>query len=133
MRFAPSLGIPIAIACLSAAPAPGVLAEDPPAPSRPFIDGSGPGWKEVGEADFTQANCDPETWTWKAGSVHCTGLPVGVLRSKKVYGNFELGGRWRHLKSGGNSGFFVWAPPAALEDLKPGQLPRGGIEVQVLD
>jgi 3-keto-disaccharide hydrolase len=133
MRLTSSLGILAAIGCLSVAPAPVVVAEDPPAPPRAFIDGEGPGWRTLGEEDFTRANCDPETWTWKGGSVHCTGLPIGVLRSKKVYGNFEMVARWRHLKSGGNSGFFVWAPPAALEGLKPGKLPGGGIEVQVLD
>ena len=47
--------------------------------------------------------------------------------------NFELVAEWRHLKSGGNSGIFVWAPEKALEGLKPGALPRGGIEVQILD
>ena len=35
--------------------------------------------------------------------------------------------------SGGNSGIFVWTDEAALKDLEPGSLPRGGIEVQVLD
>ena len=34
---------------------------------------------------------------------------------------------------GGNSGVFVWASEASLDGLKPGSLPRGGIEVQVLD
>ncbi|WP_435011713.1 3-keto-disaccharide hydrolase [Tundrisphaera lichenicola] len=114
---------------------PRVDADDTPtpAPPRAFIDGTGPGWKEIGESDFTRANCDPETWTWKGGAVHCTGQPVGVLRSVKIYKNFELVARWRHLESGGNSGFFVWAPPKALEGLQPGRLPTGGIEVQVLD
>ena len=37
------------------------------------------------------------------------------------------------LKPGGNSGFFVWAPRKALDGIKRGTLPRGGIEVQVLD
>jgi hypothetical protein len=65
--------------------------------------------------------------------VHCTGQPVGVTRSRKRFGNFELVAQWRHLKSGGNSGIFVWAAESSLEGLKPGELPRGGIEVQVLD
>ena len=56
-----------------------------------------------------------------------------MIRSVKPYTNFELVARWRHLKPGGNSGIFVWAPEAALEGLEPGKLPRGGIEVQVLD
>ena len=85
------------------------------------------------EEDFVNVNCDPETWTWKDGVVHCTGQPVGVTRSKTPYTNFGLVAEWRHLKSGGNSGVFVWAGEASLEGLKPGTLPRGGIEVQVLD
>jgi hypothetical protein len=40
---------------------------------------------------------------------------------------------WKHLRSGGNSGIFVWASEEALASIKPGQLPPGGIEVQVLD
>ena len=113
--------------------APLVIAAEPPGEPRAFIDGAGPGWKALGEADFEPVNCDPSTWTWKDGSVHCTGKPVGVIRTKKTFTNFELVARWRHLKSAGNSGVFVWAPASAMTNLKPGALPRGGIEVQVLD
>jgi len=100
---------------------------------RAFIDGTGPGWKALTGDDFVMVNGDPDTWTWKGTDVHCKGTPVGVTRSKKIYKNFELSARWKHHQSGGNSGFFVWAPPKALEGIKPGSLPRGGIEVQVLD
>ncbi len=130
MRVAKSFGGTLVIGWLLAVAPPAGVADDPP---RAFVDGAGAGWKTLGEADFTRANCDPQTWTWKGADVHCTGQPVGVLRSKKTYANFEMVARWRHLKSGGNSGFFVWAPEKALEGLKPGELPRGGIEVQVLD
>lgn len=99
---------------------------------KAVIDGTGLGWRELGEDDFTNVNCGEETWSWKDGVAHCTGQPVGVIRSTKEYGNFELVAQWRHLKSAGNSGIFVWTPPKSLEGLKPGQLPHG-IEVQVLD
>jgi len=98
-----------------------------------FVDGQGVGWRVLGEEDFTRVNCLEDTWTWKEDGVDCTGEPVGVIRSVKPYKNFELVVQWRHLKSGGNSGVFVWASEEALTDLKPGQLPPGGIEVQVLD
>jgi hypothetical protein len=101
--------------------------------ARAYLDGTGPGWKELGEDDFTAVNCEPATWTWKDGVIHCTGQPVGVVRTKKSLTNFELVAEWKHLESGGNSGFFVWAPEKSLEGLKPNSLPRGGIEVQVLD
>ena len=109
------------------------IADEPGGLPRACIDGTGPGWRALGEDDFTRVNCDPETWTWKDGVVHCTGTPVGVTRTKKPVKNFELVAQWRHLKSGGNSGIFVWAPEKALTGLKPNSLPPGGIEVQVLD
>jgi hypothetical protein len=100
---------------------------------RAFIDGQGSGWRTLLGEDFEAVNGDPETWTWEGELVRCTGQPVGVTRSRKPLTNFELVVQWRHLKPAGNSGVFLWAPEEALADLKPGQLPRGGIEVQVLD
>jgi hypothetical protein len=100
---------------------------------KAFVDGSGPDWKQLTADDFENVNCDPDTFTWKGGDCHCTGKPIGVCRSKKQYTNFEFVAEWRHLESAGNSGFFVWASPAGLKDLKPNQLPKAGIEVQVLD
>ena len=110
-----------------------VLADEPIDLPRATIDGTGQGWRALGASDFERVNCDRATWTWEGGLVRCTGQPVGVFRTTKPYTNFELVARWRHLKPGGNSGIFVWAPAEALEGLKPGTLPRGGIEVQVLD
>ena len=106
-------------------------AEEPSRP-RAFIDGTGPGWRDLGSDDFENVNCDPGTWTWNGNSVACTGKPVGVIRSRAQVTNLELSLEWRHLSEGGNSGVFVWTPPATLEGLKPGSLP-GGIEVQILD
>jgi hypothetical protein len=100
---------------------------------KAFIDGAGSDWRSLGREDFTNVNLDPVTWTWENGIAKCTGQPVGVIRTKKPLTNFELVAQWRHLKPGGNSGIFVWTSDAALDGLKPGELPRGGIEVQVLD
>jgi hypothetical protein len=110
-----------------------LLAEESSSAPRAFIDSTGPDWRALGEADFTNVNCNQDTWTWKDGGVHCTGQPVGVIRTKKLFTNFELVAEWRHHQPGGNSGIFVWTSDEALKDLKPGTLPRGGIEVQVLD
>jgi hypothetical protein len=100
---------------------------------KAFLDGTGPGWKQLTGDDFVNVNTDKDTWTWKGGDVHCTGLPIGVARTKKKYTNFELVAEWRHLKSAGNSGIFVWVPAEVLEGLKRDRLPGAGIEVQVLD
>lgn len=84
--------------------------------------------------EFTNVNCNKDTWSWKEGLIQCTGKPVGVIRSKKQLTNFELVVEWRHLKSAGNSGVFVWASPKSIQQLEQGKgrLPHG-IEVQVLD
>ncbi len=102
-------------------------------PPRAFIDGTGPGWRTLGEADFTNVNCDPGTWSWKDGVTYCTGQPIGVMRTVNQYRNFELVAQWRHMRSGGNSGIFAWASEAAISGLVRGKLPPGGIEVQILD
>ncbi|MSR30347.1 MAG: DUF1080 domain-containing protein [Gemmataceae bacterium] len=109
-------------------------AEDSKAPvQRAIIDGQGAGWKNLEEDDFQNVNCDAETWTWKDGVIYCTGKPVGVTRTKKSFTNFEIVLHWRHMKSAGNSGVFLWASEEGLQGLKGGQLPKAGIEVQILD
>jgi hypothetical protein len=118
-----------------------LMADDPvstaaagPLP-RAFIDGTGAGWRVLEEKDFAAVNCKPETWTWTNGLIHCTGTPMGVIRTEQVYTNFELIVQWRHLKSGGNSGVYVWAAVDSIKQLqagKGGPFPSG-IEVQVLD
>jgi hypothetical protein len=102
---------------------------------RALIKGDEPGFVALGESDFVNVNCAPETWTWKDGVAHCTGKPTGVIRSVKSYTNFELVCQWRHLRNAGNSGIFVWMTEESWKRLeaarRPG-LPKG-IEVQVLD
>lgn len=97
------------------------------------IDGKGPGWVTLVESDFELVNLDEDTWTWDGTTAKCTGLPIGVERTKRQFTNFELVAHWRHLRSGGNSGFFIWASPAGMKGLKPNDLPNSGIEVQILD
>lgn len=109
-----------------------VLAEEPALP-KAFIDGIGPGWKALTEADFVDVNGEEETWTFRDGQIFCTGIPIGVIRTAQQYTNFELVYEWCHRKEAGNSGSFVWVPEAALTDLPPNKLPPAGIEVQVLD
>lgn len=122
----------LAISLCSLIPFAAATRAEEPALPRAFLDGTGPGWKDLTEADFENVNCDPDTWTWKEGVAHCTGTPVGVIKSKKQYTNLELSLQWRHLKSAGNSGVFLWGIEKSLTGLKRNALPHG-IEVQVLD
>lgn len=111
-----------------------LFAEPDAALKKALIDGTGPGWKALGEKDFTNVNCEPGTWTWKDGHAFCTGQPVGVIRSLKPIKNFELVCEWMHKKDAGNSGVFLWASEESIKNLEvgKGRLPNG-IEVQVLD
>jgi hypothetical protein len=103
---------------------------------KAFIDGSGPGWRTLGEQDFVNVNCDADTWSFTGGQIQCTGRPTGVMRTKEPLTNFELVVQWKHLRPGGNSGVFVWASDASIKALEGGthnkRLPDG-IEVQILD
>src|SRR5262245_44485933 len=108
------------------------LGQEPSLP-KAFVDGTGPGWRALGQEDFANVNCYPETWTWKNDLLSCTGQPIGVMRTQQQFTNFELVVEWRHLRPAGNSGVFVWVAEEALKELKPNALPQVGIEVQMLD
>jgi hypothetical protein len=109
-------------------------AQTPDSLPKATIDGTGLGWFPLTKEHFVPVNCAPDTWRWTNGFVHCTGQPVGVIRSPVIYTNFEMVAQWRHLRPGGNSGIFLWATPQSIEELEQGKgrLPTG-IEVQVLD
>ncbi len=109
------------------------LAPQAPTAPRAFIDGTEPGWRTLGPADFAGVNGNPDTWTWTDGLLRSSGKPIGVMRTERTYTNFELLIEWRHLQPAGNSGVFVWVPGEALAGLKPDALPQYGIEIQMLD
>ncbi len=111
--------------------------DKPSGPDGPyaFIDGTGHGWVTLGEKDFSKVNSADDTWSWKDGVLYCTGKPLSVMRTAKMYGNVEISIEWNHRKKGGNSGLFVWSDKEVIDKMteegKPG-LPSG-IEVQMLD
>ncbi|SMD04151.1 3-keto-disaccharide hydrolase [Pedobacter africanus] len=78
---------------------------------------------------WINVNTDPDTWRLEKDLLICTGKPIGVMRSEKLYENFILEVEWKHMEVGGNSGVFVWS------DAKPGEKNRlpGGVEVQMLE
>ncbi len=118
--------LPLALASLAAAICP----QEAQLPKACI---TGAGWSALTLADFVVVNGEADTWTEREGVIVGTGLPLGGARTKKPYTNFELVVEWRHLEHAGNSGLFLWCPESAFTDLPKGQLPRSGIEVQVLD
>lgn len=80
-------------------------------------------------SNWVNVNCAPETWTVADGVIKCTGKPTGALRTPKMYENFVMEVEWRHMKSGGNAGIFVWASPIAAKGVPF----LRAVEVQVLD
>ena len=102
--------------------AAGAFGADEPPDFTPLFNGRDlEGWVNV--------NCAPDTWSAKDGVIHCTGKPTGALRTVRQYENFILEVEWRHLRSGGNAGIFIWASPTP----PPGTPFLRSIEVQVLD
>jgi hypothetical protein len=64
-------------------------------------------------------NADPmKTWIVTNGVIHCTGSPIGYIRSLKTYRNFYVTVEWRYLKvapRADNSGVLVhMQPPDAV-------------------
>ena len=50
-----------------------------------------------------------DTWRWENGMVVTTGKPICVMRTERMYENFELEMEWRHMVPGGNAGLFIWS------------------------
>lgn len=104
-------------------------------PIQPSIDDTQPGWRALTQEDFTKVNSADDTWVWNGDLLICTGNPTSVLRTRKIYRNFEMVVEWCHQKPAGNSGVFIWATPESIGKLavsgQPG-LPVG-IEIQILD
>lgn len=92
-----------------------------------------PQWKDLFNGkDLTgwvNVNTKPETWSVKDGELHCTGQPIGVMRTDRQYENFILHIEWMHLEAGGNSGVFIFSDGTVPEGK---QLPKG-MEVQMLE
>lgn len=78
---------------------------------------------------WVPCNIAPDTFVVRDGKLVTTGAPVGTIRTAKMYENFIIEFDWRHMKSGGNSGLFIWADGLPV----CGSAFSLGIEVQVLD
>lgn len=130
----PLFAVRLAVAAFACCIAISLRAADSTTQPKAFIDGTGPDWRPLGADDFVNVNCEPETWSWTNGVAYCTGQPIGVIRTKQQFRNFELVAQWKHLRPAGNSGIFVWASPESIQALEQGKgrLPHG-IEVQALD
>ena len=60
-------------------------------------------------AGWVRENCAADTFTVRDGMIIDTGIPIGVMRTERMYENFILEFEWRHMRPGGNSGCFVWS------------------------
>lgn len=81
------------------------------------------------DIQWVNVNTNPDTWKRDKDLLICSGNPIGVIRSEKLYENFILEVEWMHLEAGGNSGVFVWSDAKTSEQQR---LP-GGVEVQMLE
>jgi len=118
---------------LSAVLADPAKGDEPEKSAKTRVEGVGPGWVALTADDFSPVNGAADTWKFIDGEIHTTGKPIGVMRTKKTFADFELVVQWRHREPGGNSGIFAWVTDEGLAGLKPGQLPSNGIEIQMLD
>lgn len=91
-----------------------------------------PGFKDMFNgkdlSGWIDVNTSTKTWSVKDGLLICTGHPIGVMRSEKMYENFILQIEWRHMEAGGNSGVFAWCDAEPRRNRLP-----NGVEVQMLE
>jgi len=80
-------------------------------------------------SNWTNVNVAPETFTVRDGIIVSTGVPTGVMRTKRMYENFIAELEWRHIKPGGNAGFFIYSAPVTAV----GQPFTKGMEIQIID
>ena len=80
-------------------------------------------------SNWTNVNVAPETFTVRDGIIVSTGIPTGVMRTKRMYENFIVELEWRHMKEGGNAGFFIYSAPVTAV----GQPFTKGMEIQIID
>jgi len=80
-------------------------------------------------SNWTNVNCAPETFTVRDGIIVSTGIPTGVMRTKRMYENFVAELEWRHMREGGNAGFFIYSGPVTAV----GQPFTKGMEIQIID
>lgn len=94
--------------------------------------GSQPGYVDLFNgkdlSGWINVNTAPDTWRVENGELVCTGHPIGVMRSARMYENFLLHIEWMHTEPGGNSGVFVWSSARPGENRLP-----DGVEVQMLE
>jgi hypothetical protein len=91
-----------------------------------IISGSG---QQAVPVKWINVNTEENTWSIRGDELHCTGLPIGVMRSEKQYENFILQIEWKFMEAGGNSGVFVWSGANPPE----GRVLPDGVEVQMLE
>ncbi len=95
--------------------------------------GEGDGWVALFNgrdlSGWVPLDVAPGTFGARDGMVVCTGVPTGLMRTERMYENFEVEMEWRHMKPGGNAGLFLYADPLP----RVGSPFARGIEVQILD
>jgi hypothetical protein len=79
------------------------------------------GWRPI--------NVASDTFSVSNGVIVSTGFPTGLFRTDRQYENFIIELEWRHMKSGGNAGLFVWSDGLPA---RGAPFPRG-MEIQMLD
>ena len=94
----------------------------------PADDGFVPLFNGTDLTGWVNINTAPSTWSVKDGVIVCTGIPTGLLRTERMYENYELELEWKHLKQTGNAGLFVHSDALTAR----GQPFTRAVEVQVM-
>jgi len=111
----------------------GCVAEAPPrlVPTAPPVQPDAE-WQDLFNGEnldgWARVNGAPSTFTVRDEMIVCSGKPISVLRTDRMYENFVFEMEWKHIKETGNAGLFLWSDPLTAR----GQPFTRSIEVQVM-
>jgi hypothetical protein len=80
-------------------------------------------------AGWHPVNVAPGTFFVRDGMIVTTGVPLGVMRSDRMYENFIIELDWMHMKVGGNSGLYVFSDALPAR----GHPFTRALEIQIID
>ncbi|MBX3355484.1 MAG: DUF1080 domain-containing protein [Phycisphaeraceae bacterium] len=90
---------------------------------------AGGDWLDLNSLEhWVVVNGTSTTWRQEGDELISTGVPYGMLRTRRPFTNFILELEWKHIDPRGNAGIFIWGDPIPAKGVP---FPRS-IEVQVM-
>ena len=109
----PSALLALAVIVAAGAPRADLAGQTPARPAEGVHRRHRPGLAHARSDRLRPRERHPDTWKWDGEVLKSTGVPIGVMRTRDQFLNFELVVEWRHLKAAATRGVRVGADEGA--------------------